>query len=141
MSSWEGEQTTVVAIAYSVMRAHDAVRGKCVNCHVEDRTREGNDPECASYRDCQDRVYTGMQATKRTPATVRVRAVAAVIFIAAFVAPRDLEVQGFELRLCAGEQALPCTAVTLPDHVYTCMYLYILGTGQNFVFLYHIPTM
>ena len=30
VSSGESEQMTVIAIAYSVMRAHDTVRGECV---------------------------------------------------------------------------------------------------------------
>ena len=42
-----------------------------VNCHIEPRTKEGNDHECDSYRDCSARVFQGMQKLRRTPAMVR----------------------------------------------------------------------
>jgi hypothetical protein len=71
VASGHGDQETVISIAYSVMRAHEQLKGKCVNCYIEPRAKEGNDHECDSYRDCSTRVFQGMQKLKRTPAMVR----------------------------------------------------------------------
>jgi hypothetical protein len=69
--SGSGEQETVIAIAYAVMRAQETQKAKCVNCHVAPRTKEGNDHECGNFRDCSGRVWDAMQMTKRTPAATR----------------------------------------------------------------------
>ena len=73
VKSGHGDMETVISIAYAVMRAHEQMKGHCVNCHTEPRTKDGNDHECDSYRDCSARVWNGMQELKRTPAMVRVR--------------------------------------------------------------------
>jgi hypothetical protein len=70
--SGSGEQETVIAMAYAVMRAHETQKAKCVNCHVAPRTKEGgNDHECGNFRECSGRVWEAMQRTKRTPAAMR----------------------------------------------------------------------
>jgi len=69
--SGSGEQETVIAMAYAVMRAHETQKVKCVNCHVAPRSKEGNDHECNDHRDCNTRVWEAMQRTKAAPAAAR----------------------------------------------------------------------
>jgi hypothetical protein len=69
--SGSGEQETVIAMSYAVMRAHETQTAKCVNCHVAPRTREGNDHECSNHRECKGRIWEAMQRTKVTPAATR----------------------------------------------------------------------
>ena len=66
-----GEQETVIAMSYAVMRAHETQKAKCVNCHVAPRTRDGNDHECSNHRECNARVWEAMQRTKVAPAAAR----------------------------------------------------------------------
>ena len=66
-----GEMETVIAMSYAVMRAHETQKTMCVNCHVTQRTKDGNDHECGNFRECSSRVWEAMQRTKRAPEAAR----------------------------------------------------------------------
>ena len=69
--SGSGEQQTVIAMTYAVMRAHETVKAMCVNCHVAPRTKDGNDHECGNHHECSGGVWEAMQQTKRAPVATR----------------------------------------------------------------------